>query len=58
MNTNTNNLTVICKYEYKYLSNTKPKRNMLFYLKAIKVTQNKTYYAICGIWLTLCGLFY
>ena len=33
MNTNTNIWTAICEYEYKYLSHTKPKRNMLLYIK-------------------------
>ena len=39
MNTNMNIWTVICeyKYEYEYLSHTKPKINMLLYKKAVKV---------------------
>ena len=39
MNTNMNIWTVICKYEYKYeyLSHTKPKINVLFYIIIVKV---------------------
>ena len=45
MNTNTNIWTVIreYEYEYKYLSHTKPKINMLMYIKAIKVGKNNAY---------------
>ena len=63
MNMNTNIWTVICeyKYEYQYLSHTKPKINMLLYKKkAVKVRKNYSY--MChsmqsyGIWLNLCRL--
>ena len=39
MNMNTNIWTVIREYEYKceYLSHTKPKINMLLYIKVVKV---------------------
>ena len=45
MNTNTKNWTAIREYEqkYKYLSHTKPKINMLMYIKAIKVGKNNAY---------------
>ena len=45
MNTNTNIWTVIreYKYEYEYLSHTKPKINMLLYKKAVKVRKKYTY---------------
>ena len=42
---NTNIWTVIheYKYEYKYLSHTKPKINNLLYIKAIQVGKNNAY---------------
>ena len=45
MNTNTNIWTVIREYEYKYkyLSHTKPKKNMLLYIKVVKVKKNDAY---------------
>ena len=45
MNTNTKILTLMreYKYEYKYLSQTKPKMNKLSYIKAIKVGKNNAY---------------
>ena len=45
MNTNTKILTLMrkYKYEYKYLSQTKPKINKLLYIKAIKVGKNNAY---------------
>ena len=56
MNTNTNIWTVIRKYEYKYeyLSHTKPKINILLYIKAIKVREKNAYmchsmqFLVCG----------
>ena len=45
MNTNMNIWTVICEYDYKYkyLSLTKPKINMLLYIKAVKIIKNYAY---------------
>ena len=34
------------EYEYKYLSHTKPKINMLMYIKAIKVGKNNAYVSL------------
>ena len=47
MNTNTNIWTVIreYEYEYKYLSHTKPKINMLLYMRGFY-----------GFWFTICWL--
>ena len=47
---NTNIWTVICKYEYS--SHTKPKINMLLYIKAVKVRK------IMHICATLCNVWY
>ena len=52
---NTNIWTVIFKYEYEYeyYSHTKPKINMLLYLKAIKVGGE-----IMHIFAIVCNLWY
>ena len=53
MNTNSNIWTVIRKYEYKYeyLSQTKPKINMLLYIKVEKVGKIMHICAIvCNLW--------
>ena len=46
--------TVICEYEYeyKYLSHTKPKINMLLYIKVVK---DRKIMHICAI---VCNLWY
>ena len=53
MNTNTNIWTVIreYEYEYEYLSHTKPKINMLLYIKVRKVRKIMHICAIvCNLW--------
>ena len=53
MNMNTNIWTVIREYEYKYeyLSQTKPKINMLLYIKVGKVGKIMHICAIvCNLW--------
>ena len=51
MNTNMNIQTVICEYEYKYLSHTKPKINMLLNIKAVQAREIMHICAIvCNIW--------
>ena len=51
MNTNTNIWTVIREYEYEYLSQTKPKINMLLYIKVVKVGKIMHICAIvCNLW--------
>ena len=53
MNTNTKIWTLMreYEYEYKYLSHTKPKINMLLYIKVVKVRKIMHICAIvCNLW--------